>query len=603
MKILTQITISLIFLLSYSYGQTTNFGVGSGTTGAGCSFFGINAGQNNTSTYNTFIGDNSGFGSIKNSGRDNIFLGAYTGYHNFGDKNVFIGNISGYNNTSGYENTFAGVESGFSNTTGYFNCFYGTRSGNNNISGTSNTFLGFKSGEENTTGSYNIFLGGFSGRGNTTGSENIFIGQNSGESNTSGTKNVFMGHKSGMNSAVIFNSVLIGYQAGENSNFTGDNIFIGHRAGQNATGSFSSFIGSASGLNNQGLGNVFLGDGSGLLNVNGGTNVFIGYSAGTSNVNGAQNTFVGSSANTGSVSVNNATAVGFNSIVSASNTVVLGNTSTLVVGGWTATGWVTLSDKNYKKEIKSLNNDLEFILALEPKEYKYDFVKIVKEHHEIENKVVKSYMTKEQLEEIKVRQESDLASAEKRSQEMETGLLAQDVEKAMKETGYDNFSGLIRPEINGGKYSLGYGTFTVPLIGAVKELKKEKDKEIEDLKGKNLELEQRLIALEKMLLNQEESKAIEQKVLIKSEEATMSQNIPNPFSESTVINYFIPQVSKKALIRIVSSKGNVIRDISINEFGRGKLNLSIKDFRSGAYYYSLVIDNEVIETKKMVISN
>jgi hypothetical protein len=319
-------------------------------------------------------------------------------------------------------------------------------------------------------------------------------------------------------------------------------------------------------------------------------------------VNGYQNTYVGAANNVSFVSVNNATAIGFGANATASNSVVLGNPLVTSIGGFVTT-FSNLSDKRYKRSIKNSKNDLSFILALEPKSYNYDIVKIMKEHNDLENSADKSHMTKEQLEEIKTRQARDMITAEKHSKKIETGLLAQDVEKAMKETGYDNFSGLITPEVNGGRYALGYGAFTVPLIGAVKELKKEKDEEIAELKEKNLELEQRLIALEKMLINQDESNRIKQKASIENKESTMGQNMPNPFSESTVINYFIPKGSNKAALRIVNSKGNMVRNVSINEFGKGKLDLTIKNFKSGMYSYSLIVDDEIIVTKKMIITN
>ena len=62
-----------------------------------------------------------------------------------------------------------------------------------------------------------------------------------------------------------------------------------------------------------------------------------------------------------------------------------------------------------------------------------------------------------------------------------TGFLAQDVEEAARQTGYD-FSGLVKPQNENDLYSLRYSDFVVPLVKAAQELyqkDKEKDAKIE----------------------------------------------------------------------------------------------------------------------------
>jgi len=52
-----------------------------------------------------------------------------------------------------------------------------------------------------------------------------------------------------------------------------------------------------------------------------------------------------------------------------------------------------------------------------------------------------------------------------------TGFIAQDVEKAAQDAGYD-FSGLHKPTNDKDNYSLAYAEFTVPLVKAVQEQQK-----------------------------------------------------------------------------------------------------------------------------------
>ncbi|MCS7074907.1 MAG: tail fiber domain-containing protein, partial [Bacteroidia bacterium] len=50
------------------------------------------------------------------------------------------------------------------------------------------------------------------------------------------------------------------------------------------------------------------------------------------------------------------------------------------------------------------------------------------------------------------------------------GLLAQEVEQAMKESGYTHFPGIDIPQTSNETYSLRYGDFIIPLIKSVQEL-------------------------------------------------------------------------------------------------------------------------------------
>ena len=60
----------------------------------------------------------------------------------------------------------------------------------------------------------------------------------------------------------------------------------------------------------------------------------------------------------------------------------------------------------------------------------------------------------------------------------QSGFVAQEVEQAMKESGYD-FNGVHKPADGNDHYSLAYSLFTVPLVKAVQE----QQKEIEELKA------------------------------------------------------------------------------------------------------------------------
>ena len=141
-----------------------------------------------------------------------------------------------------------------------------------------------------------------------TGAFNTFVGFESGNAISGGTSNSFFG---------IF--------AGKNTTGGSNNSFFGSYAGRdNDTGSENSFFGQGAGLKNTlGAGNSLFGYGAGLNNTTGTNNTFVGFVAGQSNTTEEYNTFIGYRAN-GTAGITNATAIGANSVVTTSNTMVLG---------------------------------------------------------------------------------------------------------------------------------------------------------------------------------------------------------------------------------------------------------------------------------------
>jgi len=89
-------------------------------------------------------------------------------------------------------------------------------------------------------------------------------------------------------------------------------------------------------------------------------------------------------------------------------------------------------------------------------------------------------------------------------------------------------------------------------------------------------------------------------VLSKTNTVVLNQNVPNPFSESTVITYSIPKIFGKAQIIFSTITGEVIKTVDIKSAGKGQVNVFANDISSGIYTYTLVIDGNHVETKKMI---
>jgi hypothetical protein len=177
----------------------------------------------------------------------NYFIGHESGIKttpgtaDLGKFNSFMGYQTGFKNTTGKKNVFIGHQSGYTNNAD-FNVFIGNESGKANVGGDGNTFIGYQSGLKNNSGNGNTFLGFQTGENNTTGYQNTFIGYNSGAFNTTSNRNVFMGWGVAQLHQTGDGNVIIGFQAGSGNNAGEKNIFIGHQAGQSETGSSRLYV-------------------------------------------------------------------------------------------------------------------------------------------------------------------------------------------------------------------------------------------------------------------------------------------------------------------------------------------------------------------------
>lgn len=100
--------------------------------------------------------------------------------------------------------------------------------------------------------------------------------------------------------------------------------------------------------------------------------------------------------------------------------------------------------------------------------------------------------------------------------------------------------------------------------------------------------------------NKKESKSVSQIILSSKDAIVLSQNVPNPFAESTMIEYNIPENVKKTQIHFSKNDGSLINSLEITERGTGELKVYAADLSSGIYQYTLVADGKVVMTKQMM---
>jgi len=558
-----------------------------------------------------FIGTNAGIAD-DGTDNDNTFIGIEAGVLNtIGSRNIFLGKNAGHSNTEGGDNIFIGVDAGLSNTTGTSNTFVGRSAGNLNTTGGSNTFLGRSAGTSNTMGALNTFVGYSAGYTNTIGSRNTFLGLNSGRNNTEGADNTFLGHFSGFNNTLGGSNTFVGNYTGFNNTTGGGNTFLGRNAGgsntmggsntflgsfagsSNTIGSCNTFLGLQSGTSNtEGKDNTFLGCFSGFNNTTGVSNTFVGDSAGKDNTIGIERTALGHDANSLGTDYDNSTGLGFDADPTSANIIHVGNTSVSSIKG--QVGFTTYSDGRFKENVRrDAVPGLSFIQALEPVTYKVSVDAFAKwKAAAYGEKDTLHWRGKYDVEEIRF-----------------TGFIAQEVEAAAQKIGYD-FSGVDKPANDKSFYGLRYATFVVPLVQGMQEqqeiIEEQADaigdlaSEISRVKSENEQLRDRLSRLESLveeLLGEEETDG--QSVRLSS--VRLDQNEPNPFTGATRIGYYLPaEISGKAELIVTNAEGRELQRIALSSTGEGYVELDARQLTSGNYQYSLLLNGQIVATKRMV---
>ena len=290
--------------------------------------------------------------------------------------------------------------------------------------------------------------------GGSTVGKALFVAANDGAARTA-----ISAAKSGVNTDITrldgcgpeTNSVCIGSLA-LSSRTTGiNNLALGANSLRYLTsGVDNNAIGRDSGgYFTSGSYNTALGDGAllgvGLTTHNG--NTAAGYNAGNSSV-GEYNTFIGYNAGVNTPNYSNVTCLGRGALVSGSNQVQLGNSSTTTYVYGTVQN---RSDARDKAEVKNTSLGLSFINSLRPVDYKLDMREDYRKEGQKFSEVVKD--------------------GSKVRGRYHHGFIAQEVGRVIKESGID-FGGYQDHKIAGGEdvLSLGYDEFIAPLVKAVQEL-------------------------------------------------------------------------------------------------------------------------------------
>ena len=321
-------------------------------------------------------------------------------------------------------------------------------------SGDANTAVGADAMSAVTSGVNNTAVGLDTLKALTIGHSNTAIGYTALDANVAGNRNTAVG-----------NAALSSCTAASDTDMM--NTAVGGNALQALTSATSNTaVGRNAGLSvTTGVENTFCGYGAGSSLTTGNNNTFIGRNSGTSgdpSITNGSCIYIGNNAS-GNNGSSYEMVVGDGRIGLGGNSFALGKVSNVVYNGFTSNAsWTRSSDLHKKTNIEPTDIGLSFINELQPVTFNWrpnnEFPEHYKDYSESENHM-----------------ETDINLY---------GMIAQDVEKALKKVGHENFGGWKKQE--DGSQSLSQEMFIHPLINAVKELSEKCDSlqnEINELKG------------------------------------------------------------------------------------------------------------------------
>ena len=83
---------------------------------------------------------------------------------------------------------------------------------------------------------------------------------------------------------------------------------------------------------------------------------------------------------------------------------------------------------------------------------------------------------------------------------------------------------------------------------------------------------------------------------------SLQQNVPNPSSEETWIDFSIPKNVNQASIYIYDLQGRQVKRIDLSERGNSFIMIRAGELSAGRYLYTLIADGKEVGTKKMILT-
>lgn len=82
----------------------------------------------------------------------------------------------------------------------------------------------------------------------------------------------------------------------------------------------------------------------------------------------------------------------------------------------------------------------------------------------------------------------------------------------------------------------------------------------------------------------------------------LMQNTPNPFYETTKIQYYIPELAGYAELQVRDLSGKILKTYKLDQRGIAEVDVERKAFESGSYVYTLEVDGQLVDSKIMILT-
>lgn len=211
---------------------------------------------------------------------------------------------------------------------------------------------------------------------------------------------------------------------------------------------------------------------------------------------------------------------------------------------FTSNTWWTTSDRKFKKDIKELSNVSDKLLKLTAYTYRFKTDEFEKMNF---------------------------------SKDEQIGVIAQELKELFPQlvtekegNNYVNYTGLIPVLIEGFK---------------------EQQKQLDDQKQ----------LINQLLQKSSTTSGLDQNTM-SANGFKMDQNEPNPFNGVTKISYSLPGSVTNAYLAVYDLSGKQIASFPISERGSSAINITSEKLAAGIYIYSIVADNKIIDSKRMIVA-
>ncbi len=238
-----------------------------------------------------------------------------------------------------------------------------------------------------------------------------------------------------------------------------------------------------------------------------------------------------------------------------------------VLGTIYATGTITSSDERLKKNISEMGVMKTKCKDLKPVSFNFD----------IKNRG----FTMEGIDTTKVGKIDKEFYKRKHY-----GFIAQDVKEIFPELVYED---------NEGNLAVDYQEFIPMLFKIVKE----QEVVIEKLKSEIELIKNDCCSSSKLKSSSIPSGENENL----TSENVLFQNVPNPFATTSTIRFSLSKSINSAVINIYNMNGTQLKSIELHERGDGSITIKGGEYAAGMYLYALITDGQVIDTKRMILTD